>query len=121
MNRNAFMRNLWRWSCGLPEEDGAEVLSLAELARTEWCQPFEALMRRRLITGGFRYGRLLAQFKPRLDRTSDMARRVEEYRRTHNTEHLVDIANIAMMEFVEGRNPARHFTPSDDGEHTAEE
>jgi hypothetical protein len=41
MDREQFLRNLWLWSCGLPES-GGEVPILAELKRTEWAEDFEA-------------------------------------------------------------------------------
>ena len=56
--------------------------------------------------------------KPKYDRVSSMIKRIELYAETHNTEHLVDVANLAMMEFVEGDHPDKHFCAIDDGAHT---
>lgn len=95
-------------------------VDLDDLRRTEWCEEFEHLQRNRLILGAMRYGRLGAPGKPRWDRVPDMIRRLEAYQSDGNLEHLVDVANLAMLEFVEGRHPKRHFSASDDGHHTKE-
>jgi hypothetical protein len=84
-------------------------VGLAELARTEWSPQFERYMRNRLAVGAFRYGRLQAPGKPAWDRIAGMEKRIAQYRQTGNTECLVDVANMALLEFFEGRHPLRHF------------
>jgi len=76
--------------------------SLEELRRTEWSPEFEALMRRRLIMGALRYGRLGELGKPQWRRVSNMIERLRYYERSRNTEALVDVANLALCEYVEG-------------------
>jgi len=115
--RKDFMNNLWRWSCGLPERE-TEKMKLSELYRTEWSEKFENLMRNRLVLGAFRYGKLQDQSKPRYDRIGSIESRLKGYIKTGNTEFLVDIANMCMLEFVEGKHPNKHFKAIDDGEHT---
>lgn len=116
VSRDRFTRNAWRRLAGLPESDELPP-TLAELRQTEWSQAFEALMRNRLILGAFRYGRLGGQFKPQYDRTQAILLRTAQYAATGNLELLVDVANLAMLEFVEGRHPRKHFRASDDGAH----
>jgi hypothetical protein len=84
---------------------------------SEWSFEFEQFMRNRLIMGSFRYGRLGAKGKPQFDRVSYIQRLVIEYRETGNLECLVDIANLALVEFVEGIHPKRHFKAVDDSDH----
>ena len=112
-----FFSNLWCWKCGLPESGtGAGTgAGFDELKETEWNADFEQYMRNRLIFGAMRYGRLGAKNKPKYDRVKDMIRRLKEYEVDRNSEHLVDVANICMCEFVEGDNT---FKPIDDGRHT---
>ena len=88
-----------------------------ELRLTERDRRFEELRANRKILGAFRYGRLGAPGKSKYDRVRDMIRRLELYRRDRNAEHLVDVANLAECEFVEGENV---WQPQDDGEHTKE-
>ena len=80
-------------------------------------QVWEA-MRDRLILGGLRYGLLGAPEKPQYNRVADIVRRSEEYTATGNDELLVDIANLALLEFVEGCHPHKHWGVTDDGKHT---
>ena len=71
-----------------------------------------------MIMGYFRYGSLANQIgKAQYDNVGSIARRLSLYSRDHNREHLVDIANLAMIEFA--THPNYPFTATDDGEHTA--
>jgi len=91
---------------------------LESLKQTEWCPEFEQAMRQRLLMGSFRYGRIKEEGKLKFDRLTDIKKRLELYEQTGNDEILVDIANLALMEFVEGNHPKKHFKTIDDGEHT---
>ena len=93
------------------------VPELDSLRRTERSPEFERLRLNRKIQGAMRYGLLGAAGKPQYDRVSDMIRRLEVYRDDRNAEHLVDVANLAELEFVEGSH--RGVLPQDDGAHTA--
>ena len=92
--------------------------NIEELYRTEWSHPFERLMRNRLVFGAYRYGRLHEANKPVYDRVAGIQRKLEVYKDTHNTEMLVDIANLAMLEFEEGCHPKKTFRSVDDQAHT---
>jgi len=84
---------------------------------SEWSNKFEKLMRNRLIMGAIRYGKLGEPGKPNYDRIESIIKRAKKFNETGNTEFLVDIANLALVEFVEGRHPKKHFKAIDDGEH----
>ena len=92
---------------------------LPVLRRTEWSPRFERLMRNRLIVGAFRYGRMGTPAKGSYALVDSARRRLDAYEATGNLEHLVDVANLALVEFVEGRHPCRHWDAADDGEHCA--
>ena len=98
-----YLDDLWRWKCGLPE--GAAD----DRWKTEWSPEFASLMRNRLIVGSYRYGRLGAVGKPQYDRIASMRKRLDDYETGGNLERLVDVANLCLLEFVEGDHPARHF------------
>ncbi|MBI2424170.1 MAG: hypothetical protein HYV27_15170 [Candidatus Hydrogenedentes bacterium] len=70
-----------------------------------------------MISGAFRYGRLGAEDKPGYDRVGSAVARLERYRLDGNLEHLVDVANMMLVEFVEGEHPGRHWAAGDDGTH----
>lgn len=118
MNADFFIKNLWRRSCGLPEQVSDKLPSLAELRKSEWNKPFEQMMRNRLIMGAFRYGLLEGHNKPQYDRVDSMHRRLNLYTKTGNMECLVDVANLCLLEFTECHHPNKHFHSVDDGEHT---
>jgi hypothetical protein len=105
MTRHDFARNLWRWSVGLPELEWWELMK-----ESEWSPAFERLMRNRLLVGAFRYGRIGATDKPKYDRLEAIIRRAERYHDTGNDDLLVDIANLSLLEFVEGTHPNRHMS-----------
>jgi hypothetical protein len=113
-----FLRNAWRVLAGMDEEKPRQVPALESLQQSEWSPKFETLMRNRLVMGAFRYGLLGDPAKPRYDRVASIRRRLDKYVQTGNLEHLVDVANTALLEFVEGEHPNRHFHSIDDGEHT---
>lgn len=113
--RQHYMQNLWRWSCGLPE---IPINSRVEIRAEQWSREFEGLMRARLIMGAYRYGVIRDPGKARYDRVGSVIRRLVQYRQTGNAEHLVDSANLLMLEFVEPTHPGFHFCSVDDGEHT---
>jgi hypothetical protein len=117
---DVFLENLWRDMCGLPEiAFNTEKHNIEELKKTEWSQRFEQLMRNRLVLGVFRgYGKLNAPGKPQWDRPGRIEKEISLYREDGNLERLVDIANMCLLEFEEGKHPKRHFKSSDDGIHT---
>ena len=90
------------------------------LWKSEWSEDFENLQRHRLVQGFFRYGGLNAHGKKSWDRVSDIIKRAKLYSETHNLEYLVDIANLCMLEFEEGKHSDRHFSSQDDATHTDE-
>lgn len=95
------------------------ALSYEHLTRTQWSDEFERLMRNRLICGGLRYGLMRRQGNT-YDNIGSIVRRAALYRQTGNQELLVDIANIALVEFTTPSHPAPRFDASDDGEHLLE-
>lgn len=91
---------------------------LEHLRKNEWSREFEILMRNRLVMGALRYGKMRNPDKASYNRVKRMHELIRDYLETHNQEALVDIANLAMLEFEEGDFLDAHFTPSDDGAHT---
>jgi hypothetical protein len=87
----------------------------AWLYRSQWVGEFEHLMRNRLVMGYLRYGPMTG--KPvagHTEKYTDYIRaKLHAYVITGNTEMLVDLANLAMMEFVMGDHPNKHFKAID--------
>lgn len=117
-----FFRQAWRWACDLPEEKPrAPTPDLETLRRTQWSDDFERLMRNRLLMGAFRYGTFEEQSAGRVyNNAASIERHTAAYIATGNAEHLVDIANLALCEFVNPFHANYHFQAIDDGDHHAE-
>lgn len=116
-NLQFYLTNLWRWKCELPEIEIQKMPSYDELKESEWSKEFEQLMRNRLIIGSMRYGLMGAKNKSKYDRVNSMIKRLNDYSKSGNKEKLVDVANLAMMEFIECHHPKQHFHAEDDSEH----
>ena len=99
--------------------DAVKIAPLSELKLTEWSSEFEQLMRNRLIMGSIRYERFNHPDKPDYNRVGAIDRKFALYKKTGNTELLVDIANYCLLEFVFSTHPLKHFHATDDQDHCA--
>lgn len=92
-------------------------IDVASLRESEWCPHFEQLMRNRLVLGAIRYGHM-HDMSRRYKNVQSAIKRLETYLQTGNQEHLVDAANLCLMEFIKpGSHPQPHLSPVDDGDH----
>ena len=106
--------------CGITPET-EPMPSLEKLQETEWSPEFERLMRNRLVMDCFRYGSLKRADKPKYNKIDSIQQRLDLYREDGNAEHLVDIANLCLVEFVDETHPNFHFAAQDDKNHTKTE
>jgi len=87
----------------------------------EWAK-FNAaleLMKHRIMMGYVRYGPLGSDESKSYDGVASIMKRIAMFREDGNGEHLIDIANIALVEFTNGKYA--HFTGVDDGYHSPKE
>lgn len=118
-----FLNNLWRDLAGLPEIDlftRNNVADLRTLRETEFNPLFRKLKDNRLVMGAFRYGRFHDPNKPHWDYIKRIYQECILYEEDGNLEHLVDISNMAELEFQNSRHPKKHFRKTDDGLHCVE-
>jgi hypothetical protein len=120
--RCQFIDNLWRRSCGLEElptiaDKPKKMPSLESLKRTEWVPEFEKFMRNRMIMGAMRYGLLSRTDFKGYNLPFEIIKRVKIYQENANLEYLVDIANLAMIEFYNGKADGLKMTALDDSVH----
>ena len=98
---------------------GVEKITLDDLYESEWSPVFEQLMRNRLVMGSFRYQPFAENRQSwDYDTATEAKNRIDRYLEDGNTEHLVDAANMCLLEFEFGKHPKKHFESIDDGEHT---
>ena len=116
MTESYFLKNLWRWKCGLPEEEIKSLPSLESLKETEWCSEFETLMRNRLVMGAVRYGSLRDfKNKPKYDHINNAINKLKEFQKTGNAELLVETSNYCLLDYWYQYHPNFHFNALDDG------
>ena len=121
MDKTQYLKNLWLWKCGKDEINiHSDILKYEDLKISEWDAEVEKLCKNRLIMGAYRYGLLKDTNKKKYDRLGSIRKRLDKYIETGNTENLIDIQNLAMLEFVEGKHPKKHFHAVDEGDHTDE-
>ena len=116
MTNTEYLRQHLLKACGYTEVAQSRP-ALNSLLSSEWSDTFEQLMHNRMVMGAFRYGLLHAAGKVNYDRVEAMIGRLQEFQQTGNTELLVDVANLCLLEFEEGRHPLKHFKAHDDRAH----
>lgn len=90
----------------------------SEVRATSWDEQFLRLMFNRLLMGRLRYGsKRPSPNQVRYNYTKSVKDKIDLYEKTGNTEHLIDIANYAMLEFRHGTHPNKHFSATDDTDH----
>ena len=97
--------------------EAAPMPALEDLEKTEWSLEFEKLIRNRLIMGCFRYGALRREDKPKYNKVDSIRQRLELFKQEGNAEHLVDIANLCLVKFVDESHPDFHWSAQDDKHH----
>ena len=99
LNNCTFLNSLWLDLCGIAEKKQRMMPSLSVLREEEWDSEFEQAMRNRLIIGAFRYERLCEKKKGDYDFVENAILRLRLYQQDHKLEHLVDSANLSLLEF----------------------
>ena len=116
MTNTEYMRA--RLTAGIhADHPGTKRESLESLRQSEWSPEFERLMRNRLIMGRYRYGLMQRTDALQYDRVGSAMDRLRKYTENGNTEHLVDVANLMLLEFEHGQHPRKHFMAQDDSRH----
>ena len=111
------LRNRLLAQAGIFEVSPKPTPTLDEIYRKQWSSEFEQAMRNRMAMGYFRYGWLADQIgKAKFDNIASIKQRLSLYQENRNREHLVDVANLCLVEFA--THPEYPFIAVDDGIHT---
>jgi hypothetical protein len=95
--------------------------SVAEILKTEFSEEAIQLMRNRMATSYFKYGRVIdaqrgTKDKPPIDNKANIQKRLSMYYETGNKEWLIDAMNLMMMEYMYPQQPGAHFRATDSHE-----
>ena len=100
---------------GLPPlGDRIPMPSPDEIRRMQTNPDFIRLCQNRMTMGAFRYGDMHGQKNGVYDNVASMIARLQLYQKGGNLEHLVDVANMCMIEFTNPGHPDVHFEAGDD-------
>ena len=111
------LRNRLLAQAGIYELPAKTTPTLDEIYRKQWSSEFEDAMRNRMAMGYFRYGWLADQIgNAKFDNIASIKQRLSLYQENRNREHLVDVANLCLVEFA--THPEYPFIAVDDGIHT---
>ena len=79
---------------------------------TEFSMVFLQGMVDRMGVSYFKYGPV-AEAKGKINEIESLKIRLNKYLETGNTEYLMDVANFAMIEFMQPSHPRAYFRPTD--------
>lgn len=82
---------------------------------SEFNEDFVQGMRTRIAVSFHKYG-LVKDGAAVTNMLASLEVRLARYRETGNTEWLMDVANMAMIEFMHPRHPDAHYRPTDSNE-----
>jgi hypothetical protein len=83
--------------------------------QTQFCREFIQGMLNRDIVGFYRHGDIGTANTRGKNVPEMLERRWRRYRKTGNRELLMDVANLAMSEYMDPSHPKAHFAPEDSG------
>lgn len=84
-----------------------------EILKRDFSENFVQKMRNRILMSHYKYGWMKDTYPELADAGACLEQRFALYKETGNLEHLVDVANFAMIEFMYPRHPNAHFKGTD--------
>lgn len=88
-----------------------------KILKTEYSERFDEIRRNMMVMSYFKYGSLRDNYGKYkcMDALGNLKKRIEAYEKTGNTEFLADVANFAMIEFMNPSVPGAAYQPTDSG------
>lgn len=92
-------------------------MEIDDILKTEYSPDFDQIRKNMMAVSYYKYGPLKDNYKKHktINAIGSLEKRLAKYKETGNTEFLADIANFAMIEFMQPQHPDAHYTPTDDG------
>lgn len=89
------------------------MVTSEEILKRDFSEDFVQKMRNRIIVSHYKYGWMKESYPELADAIACLEERLALFKETGNTEHLIDVANFAMIEFMYPRHPDAHFKATD--------
>lgn len=84
-----------------------------QILRRDFSDDFTQKMKNRIVVSHYKYGWIQDSYPEIADAIASLEERLELYKKTGNLEHLVDVSNFAMIEYMHPRHPNAHFEATD--------
>ena len=84
-----------------------------QILKRDFSEAFVNKMKNAIETSHYKYGWASKTYPELAQAYKCIEQRLELYRKTHNTEYLVDVANFAMLEFLYPAFPDSKYIPTD--------
>ena len=89
-------------------------MSRNEILKRDFSESFVAKMKNAIETSHYKYGWASKTYPELAQAYKCIEERLDVYKRTHNKDYLVDIANFAMLEFLYPSFSDAMYKPTDD-------
>ena len=83
------------------------------IPENEYSEKFDVIRRAMMQMSFYKYGPAKLNYPDNSDAIAALEQRLELYKITGNKEHLTDVANFAMLEFMYPKHPNAHYEPTD--------
>lgn len=83
------------------------------ILKRDFSEDFIQKMKNRIVVSHYKYGWMSDTYPELADAIACLEERLELFKKTGNTEYLVDVANFAMIEYMHPRHPNAHFKGTD--------
>ena len=84
-----------------------------QILKRDFSEAFVQKMKNAIVLSHFKYGWASKTYPELAQAHKCIEERLELYRKTHNKEYLVDVANFAMLEFLHPAFSDAQYTPTD--------
>ena len=91
--------------------------SFEEILKTEYSNKFDEIRKNMMVVSYYKYGPLKDNYGTYkcMNAIENLKIRLQQYLNTGNTEFLADVANFAMLEFMNPSIEGAKYTPTDSG------
>lgn len=88
-----------------------------KILQTEYSPKFDEIRKNMMVMSFYKYGPVKDNYCTYkcMDAIGNLKKRLEKYEQTGNTEYLADVANFAMLEFMNPQLLNAKYEPTDSG------